>query len=618
MINTLILEQFTAPAWSLAIALIQCMLPDLKPDRLSPSQAVGQQCAAVICCRVSPKQKALVTALVKTTGDTTLGIGDGANDVGMIQEAHIGVGISGQEGMQAVMSSDFSIAQFRYLETLLLVHGRWSYARITRMVLFFFYKNLLFGLTLFYFNCLCFFSGQTLYNDFYMSLYNVVFTALTPLIVGTMDSDVNREMSRKYPGLYQAGPRNRYFDLKAVVGWLANSAFQSAVVFVMVMGALAPQRADRHTGRTAGQWQTGATLFTAVIITNLSQGIFHLFLEVMATSATFWLLIILAPVAAVLPGYLWRQLKTHFRPDDKRVVQEISQRTQLGQLARVKSLHPNGGPLSKELMARSSFRLERPSFINSGYVPQDKPGTAGYFTPRSSALYANDCFDHADCTSRNPVMSRLNGELQSNPFRHRTARKLHTHIKAQGQDSSGKGGKSRLCPTSAQVLTHEPRSDVILFQKTLTDRIAVTADAKTSAQRRQSHNEAADDSLKAFTPTAQLPTSADSNPPFPPLQPVRTLLPAASGPLPTPHAVPHQSPPALSSWAPKASFSSSSSGAGTSEAASMTSEVSYSHVTPYMDTAAQDSSNAASTASPLIADGSREPTTSRSPDGRRR
>lgn len=77
---------------------------------------------------------------------------------------HAGVGISGQEGMQAVMSSDFSIAQFRFLETLLLVHGRWSYARITRMVSFFFYKNLLFGLTIFFFNCVCFFSGQTLYN----------------------------------------------------------------------------------------------------------------------------------------------------------------------------------------------------------------------------------------------------------------------------------------------------------------------------------------------------------------------------------------------------------------------------------------------------------------------
>ncbi len=65
----------------------------------------------------------------------------------------------------------------------------------------------------------------------------------------------------------------------------------------------------------------------------------------------------------------------------------------------------------------------------AGYVPQDKPGASGYFTPRSSALYANDCFDHADCTSRNPVTSQLNGELHRNPFRHRTARKLHTHLR---------------------------------------------------------------------------------------------------------------------------------------------------------------------------------------------
>ena len=68
-------------------------------------------------------------------------------------------------------------------------------------------------------------------------------------------------------GLYQAGTQNRYFNLRAVVGWLANSAFQSVVVFVMVMGTLTPLYADRHSGRTAGQWQTGATLFTAVIIT---------------------------------------------------------------------------------------------------------------------------------------------------------------------------------------------------------------------------------------------------------------------------------------------------------------------------------------------------------------
>jgi phospholipid-translocating ATPase len=92
-------------------------------------------CASVICCRSSPKQKALVTRLVKSgNGKTTLAIGDGANDVGMLQEADIGVGISGVEGMQAVMSSDIAIAQFRYLERLLLVHGHWCYRRISTMV----------------------------------------------------------------------------------------------------------------------------------------------------------------------------------------------------------------------------------------------------------------------------------------------------------------------------------------------------------------------------------------------------------------------------------------------------------------------------------------------------
>ncbi|KAM7257592.1 hypothetical protein ACFE04_013333 [Oxalis oulophora] len=93
-------------------------------------------CAFVICCRSSPKQKALVTRLVKTgTDKTTLAIGDGANDVGMLQEADIGIGISVAEGMQAVMSSDVAIAQFRYLERLLLVHGHWCHRRLSQMVL---------------------------------------------------------------------------------------------------------------------------------------------------------------------------------------------------------------------------------------------------------------------------------------------------------------------------------------------------------------------------------------------------------------------------------------------------------------------------------------------------
>jgi P-type E1-E2 ATPase len=107
---------------------------------------VGQCCKSVICCRVSPLQKAVVTKVVKeSTKRTTLAIGDGANDVGMIQSADVGVGISGQEGRQAVMSSDFAIAQFSFLVRLLLVHGQWSYRRISRVITYFFYKVTLFA-----------------------------------------------------------------------------------------------------------------------------------------------------------------------------------------------------------------------------------------------------------------------------------------------------------------------------------------------------------------------------------------------------------------------------------------------------------------------------------------
>ena len=120
---------------------------------------VATECRTVICCRVTPLQKALVVQLVKKRKNAvTLSIGDGANDVSMIKMAHIGVGISGQEGMQAVLASDFSISQFRFLKRLLLVHGRWSYLRVSRFLKYFFYKNFAFSLCHFFF---AWFSGFT-------------------------------------------------------------------------------------------------------------------------------------------------------------------------------------------------------------------------------------------------------------------------------------------------------------------------------------------------------------------------------------------------------------------------------------------------------------------------
>ena len=100
-----------------------------------------KKCRSVLCCRVSPSQKAAVVRLVKTSLDVmTLAIGDGANDVAMIQEADVGVGIAGEEGRQAVLTSDYAIGQFRFLQRLVLVHGRWSYRRLGETIANFFYK----------------------------------------------------------------------------------------------------------------------------------------------------------------------------------------------------------------------------------------------------------------------------------------------------------------------------------------------------------------------------------------------------------------------------------------------------------------------------------------------
>lgn len=123
----------------------------LEPDMEKIFFDLAVMCKAVICCRVSPLQKALVVKMVKKfSPEILLAIGDGANDVSMIQAAHIGVGISGVEGLQAARSADISIAQFRFLRKLTLVHGAWSYQRISKTILFSFYKNITLYMTQFW------------------------------------------------------------------------------------------------------------------------------------------------------------------------------------------------------------------------------------------------------------------------------------------------------------------------------------------------------------------------------------------------------------------------------------------------------------------------------------
>jgi len=120
--------------------------------------------------------------LKKGSKKITLSIGDGANDVNMIQEAHIGCGIYGNEGMRAVQASDYAFGEFQCLWRLLLVHGRWCYIRTAEMILYFFYKNMVFTIPQFYFAFFSGLAGLSLFDDWYLTFYNLFFTSL-PLIV---------------------------------------------------------------------------------------------------------------------------------------------------------------------------------------------------------------------------------------------------------------------------------------------------------------------------------------------------------------------------------------------------------------------------------------------------
>ncbi|CAH2015795.1 unnamed protein product [Acanthoscelides obtectus] len=214
-------------------SLVHCLHPNL--ERLFCE--VTSRCRSVICCRVTPLQKALVVELVKKTKRAvTLAIGDGANDVSMIKAAHIGVGISGQEGMQAVLASDYSIAQFRFLERLLLVHGRWSYYRMCSFLRYFFNKNFAFTLCHFWYAFFCGFSAQTVFDPMYISIYNLFYTSLPVLGVGIFDQDVNDKNSILYPQLYRPGHLNLLFNKKEFFRSALQGCYVSMVLFFIALG----------------------------------------------------------------------------------------------------------------------------------------------------------------------------------------------------------------------------------------------------------------------------------------------------------------------------------------------------------------------------------------------
>ncbi|OHT15009.1 putative phospholipid-transporting ATPase IA [Tritrichomonas foetus] len=232
----------------------------LKDEYLKQFMDLADKSSAVILSRVSPFMKAQVTAAVKARKDCfTLAIGDGANDVGMIQISDVGVGVFGREGSQAAQAADFSLPRFRHLKRLMGVHGHWSYYRFSNVALFMLYKCFVFTFAQVWWTIYNLSTPQSYYIDFYLSLFNLIFTVLPPAIIGVTEQDLPQEVLLEHPELYKDP-----FDVmkfKDQVWYFILALYQSVVVFygiILVMG-------DTESLKANGLFTYIAVCYTVVI-----------------------------------------------------------------------------------------------------------------------------------------------------------------------------------------------------------------------------------------------------------------------------------------------------------------------------------------------------------------
>ena len=217
------------------------------------------------------------------TATASLAIGDGGNDVSMIMEAHIGVGIYGEEGLRAVQNSDYAIGEFRFLHDLLLFHGRTNYMRNAQCILYFFYKNFVFTFLQFVFGFYCNFTGQTIIDDWFITLFNLLFTSL-PLgaralldhdvkpedgdIRALLDHDVKPEdgdiINLMLPFLYLENRTNPYFTMRKFFLNLVKGIVQSIINFFFAIYML-DESVDKN-GQMGGLWFCSVNLFTNILI----------------------------------------------------------------------------------------------------------------------------------------------------------------------------------------------------------------------------------------------------------------------------------------------------------------------------------------------------------------
>ncbi|GJN31369.1 hypothetical protein PR202_gb19759 [Eleusine coracana subsp. coracana] len=295
------------------------------------------------------KRQELLILIKSRTSDMTLAIGDGANDVSMIQMADVGVGICGQEGRQAVMASDFAMGQFRFLKRLLLVHGHWNYQRIAYMILYNFYRNAVFVLMLFWYILYTAYSATLALTDWSSVFYSLIYTSVPTVVVGILDKDLSHNTLLYYPRLYEAGLRNEGYNLTLFWITMLDTLWQSLVLFyvpfftynistmdIWSLGSLWTIAVviivNIHLAMDIQRWvlithlavwgSIAATFLCMVLIDSIPIFPNYGTIYNMAASRTYWLSVCLIIVLGLLPRFLCKVIYQTFWPSDIQIARE--------------------------------------------------------------------------------------------------------------------------------------------------------------------------------------------------------------------------------------------------------------------------------------------------------
>ncbi|XP_023288615.1 probable phospholipid-transporting ATPase IF isoform X2 [Orussus abietinus] len=247
---------------SIAVALKDC------PELL---KSVAMSCDAVVCCRMTPLQKGEIVELIKNArcSPVTAAIGDGGNDISMIQTAHVGIGIIGREGRQAANSSDFAFTKFKCLKKALLVHGHWYYVRISTLTHYFFYKNFVFITPQLLYGIHNGFSTQALYDSLYLMLFNVVFTSAPVLIYGLLEQDFSASKLLHHPVFYQFFKNNQMMSKKYFASWIALGMWQTCVIYFVPYFCWRHNPIILYDSTAADQWAYSICIYhTATLVIN--------------------------------------------------------------------------------------------------------------------------------------------------------------------------------------------------------------------------------------------------------------------------------------------------------------------------------------------------------------